>query len=108
MRHPGGYCTSSCRSNIVRTGSRHFGCVCESVCFVIIDRVALAKQGDNVLGSVRLSVRLSVCAWICRVQQRAKKGHYQSEEFVCVLNNRADAVDQLLIDQLTPLTYLSI
>ncbi len=64
----------------------------------MINRVALAKQGDNVLGSVRpsvcMSVRLSVSV---RVQQRAKKGHYQSEEFVCVSNNRADAVDRLLM-----------
>ncbi len=28
---------------------------------VIIDREALAKQGDNALGSVGLSVRLCVC-----------------------------------------------
>ena len=43
------------------------------------------------VASVCPSVRPSVC------QQRAKKGHYQSEEFVCVSNNRADAVDLLLI-----------
>ena len=28
---------------------------------LIIDHVALAKQGDNALGSIRLSVRPSVC-----------------------------------------------
>ncbi len=50
---------------------------------IFIDRVALAKQGDNALGSVRPSVCLSVClcalsclnhlilgARLCRVQQR--------------------------------------
>ncbi len=59
------------------------------------------SEGDNVLGSVRPSVRpsvrLSVSARLCRVRQRAKKSHYQSEEFVCVPNSRADAVDRLLI-----------
>ena len=75
---------------------------------MFIDRVALGKQGDNALGSVRLSVRPSVYALgnvhpsvrpsvrpsvclsvrpsvtarLCRVQQRAKKSHYQSEVFV--------------------------
>ncbi len=59
------------------------------------------SEGDNVLGSVRPSVCLSVrslpLSWLNRVQQRAKRGHYQSEVFVCVLNNRADAVDRHLI-----------
>ena len=32
-----------------------------------------------------------------RVQQRAKKSHYQSRVFVCVSSDRADAVDRLLI-----------
>ena len=32
-----------------------------------------------------------------QVQQTAKKTHYQSKVFVCVLNNRADEIDQLLI-----------
>ena len=63
---------------------------------IFIDRVALAKQGDNVLSSVCPSVcpsvRLSVCA---HMVERAKKGHYQSKEVVCVSNNRADAVDRL-------------
>ncbi len=35
---------------------------------------------------------------LCRVQQRAKKSHYQSTVFVCVSSNRADAVDLLLFD----------
>ena len=62
---------------------------------VIIDRVALAKQGNNALGSVRLSVR-----------QRSHAGmsnnhHYQSKVIVCnqcaFADNHADAVDRLLI-----------
>ena len=36
-------------------------------------------------------------ARLCRVQQRAKKTHYQSEVFVCVSSNHADVVDWLLI-----------
>ena len=36
-------------------------------------------------------------ARLCRMQQRAKKGHYQSQVFVCVSSYRADAVDRLLI-----------
>ena len=54
------------------------------------------SEGDNVLGSVRPSdlSRLN------RVQQRAKKSHYQSTEFVCVSNCRADVVDRFLISQL--------
>ncbi len=35
-------------------------------------------------------------ARLCQVQQRAMKCHYQSKEFVCVSNCRADAVDRLL------------
>ncbi len=46
---------------------------------------------------VRPSFRLSVQPLTAEVQQRAKKSHYQSEVFVCVLNSRADAVDRLLI-----------
>ncbi len=36
-------------------------------------------------------------ARLCRVQQIAKKSHYQSMMFVCVSSNRTDAVDRLLI-----------
>ncbi len=32
---------------------------------IIIDRIALAKQGDNGIGSVRPSVRPSVCVCVC-------------------------------------------
>ena len=75
---------------------------------IFIDRIVLAKQGDNVYGSIRPSVHPSVCALtaeqfdplgaqLCRVQQRAKKNHYQCRVFVCVSNNRADAVDRLFI-----------
>ncbi len=61
------------------------------------------SEGDNVLGSVRPSVRPSVWVYpgqrsrLCRVRQRAKKSHYQFKVFVCVPNSRADAVDRLLI-----------
>ena len=34
-------------------------------CNIIIDRVAVAKQGDNALGSVRPSVRLWICVCVC-------------------------------------------
>ncbi len=62
---------------------------------------------------VRPSVRPSVCpsvrpsvtalaaeplvARLCRVQQRTKKSHYQSQVFVCVSSYLTDAVDRLLI-----------
>ena len=71
--------------------------------------LSTAKRGDNVLGSVRLSVGHRSHGWIygtqrsilgarlCRVQQRPKESHYQSNVFVCVSSNRADEVDWLLI-----------
>ncbi len=62
-----------------------------TVCLLIINHVALAKQGDNVLGSIRQSV----CA--LTAEQRAKKSHYQSRVFVCVSNNCAYVVNQLLM-----------
>ncbi len=53
-----------------------------------------------------MSVHLSVSALtaepfdlrprLCRVQQRVKKSHYQSVEFVRVSNSHADVVDWLL------------
>ncbi len=36
-----------------------------------------------------------------------KKGPYQSKEFVCVSNNRADPVDRLLILNVIPLLRFS-
>ncbi len=52
------------------------------------------SEGDNVIGSIRPSVRLC----------EAKGGHYQSEGYVCLsvisracADNRVDAVDRLLI-----------
>ncbi len=53
------------------------------------------SEGDNVLGSVRPSVRPSARSRLNR--QRAKKNDYQSKVYVCVSNGRADAVDRLLI-----------
>ncbi len=64
---------------------------------IFIDGVALAKQGDNRIGSVHPSVSQRSHG---RVQQRAKKSHYQFKVFVSVSNNRTDAVDRLLIDEM--------
>ncbi len=52
-----------------------------------MDRIALAKQGDNEIGSIRPSVCLSVSV----------RSHNQSKVFVCVWNNCTDAVDRFLI-----------
>ncbi len=41
-------------------------------------------------------------ARLCRVQQRAQKNHDQSNVFVCVASNRADAFDRLLIKIYAP------
>ncbi len=64
--------------------------------------LSTAKQGENALGSVRLSVCMSklscLGARLCRVQQRAKRSHYQSKMFVCVSTYCADAVDWLLLN----------
>ncbi len=49
---------------------------------IIIDREALAKQGDNALGSVRPSV--------CPSVSRLKKSHYQSKEFSYGIRGRTD------------------
>ena len=48
-------------------------------------------------GQISGAQRSILGALLCRVQQRAKKGHNQSKEFVCVWNNCMDAVNQLLI-----------
>ncbi len=63
---------------------------------IIIDREA--REIMYLVASVCPSVRQSILgARLCRVQQRAKKSDYQSAEFVCVSNCRADAADRLLI-----------
>ncbi len=110
-------CPSAAKSNNHHYQSKVIVCVSVISGLLIIDRVALAKQGDNVLGSVRPSPRqcalsrlkvkgqgqLSGAQWLilgarlCRVQRRAKKSHYQSRVFVCVSNNCTDAGDRLLI-----------
>ena len=67
---------------------------------MIIDHGALQNRKImHLVASVHPSVRLSVCpsSRLCRVQQRAKKSHYQSKVFVCVSSNLADVVDWLLI-----------
>ena len=72
---------------------------------IFIDRIALAKQGDNRIGSVRPSVCLSVCPSVRpSVNALTAEPFYQSMVFcLCVCNqgafieNSADAVDQLLI-----------
>ncbi len=58
----------------------------ENVSFVIIiDRVALAKQGDNALGSVRPCVRVSVrLRALSQLNRLSNKSHYQSKVIVSV------------------------
>ncbi len=65
---------------------------------------ALAKQGDNGLGSVRPSICL--CVYLCVLsvlsclnhKSAAKKSHYPSKVFVCVsVISSMDAVDRLLL-----------
>ncbi len=54
----------------------------------------------HLVASVRLSVRPSIHPSVNALmpeQKRARKSHNQSEVFVCVSNNGADAVDRLLI-----------
>ncbi len=70
---------------------------------IIIDRVALAKQGDNGIGSVRPSVCVCVCVCVC-CAAKSNRSHYQSSGVrLCVCDqwayagNCADAVDRLLI-----------
>ncbi len=65
------------------------------LCFVI-DSVALAKQGDNRIGSVPLSVRPSVCPSVNALTAEPFRGsalpsaamsnnhHYQCKVIVCV------------------------
>ena len=55
---------------VVQSGKKKTG-VIQSQCYVLdkvylfIDHIALAKQGDNELGSVHMSVCLSVCGYVC-------------------------------------------
>ncbi len=58
-----------------------------------------SRVGGKVKGQGQIcgTQRSILGARLCRVQQRAKNSHNQSEEFVCVSNNRADAVDRPLI-----------
>ena len=53
---------------------------------IIIDRVALAKQIDNALYSVRPSVCLSVdvCGFVLPSAVKSNNHHYQSKVIVCV------------------------
>ena len=61
-------------------GGCQFSTEINKICgYIFIDRVALAKQGDNILGSVRLSVRQCALSPLNRL-----KSHYQSRVFVCV------------------------
>ncbi len=61
---------------------------------------SLAKQGDNALGIVHLSIRQWMLSHLSSaLPSAAKKSHYQSKAFVCVSNNCADAVDRLLIQE---------
>ncbi len=64
--------------------------------WLIIDRIAVVKQGYNALGSVYPSVCPSVYLFVCA--GKSNKGNFK---FLCVCNqgaymyNHADAVDQL-------------
>ncbi len=62
--------------------------------FKVKVKVTLKVKGQSQISGAQRSI---LGARLCRVQQRAKKSHYQSEVFVCVSSNRADAVDRLLI-----------
>ena len=63
----------------------------------VLSLLSTMKQGDNVLGSFCLSVRPSVCRSPLSRLNRLTYDLDQSKVFVCVLSNRADAVDRLLI-----------
>ncbi len=57
-------------------------------------KVGVKGQGQGQVSDAQGSI---LGARLCQVQQRAKKSHYQSKGFICVCNNRSDAVDRLLI-----------
>ena len=62
---------------------------------IFIDRVALAKQVDNALGSVRPSVRLFVCALLFEPSLPVQSICLCVCNQWAYANNRADVVDQL-------------
>ncbi len=51
----------------------------ETYAKIFIDRVALAKQGDNIFGSVRPSVHL----YALLLEAKSSKSYYQAKVFVC-------------------------
>ncbi len=69
-------------------------CLCPS-CDIFIDREA--REIMYLVASVRLSVWVYPGHIIHHYAGIWATCHYQSEEFVCVPNSRADAVDRLLI-----------
>ncbi len=83
---------------------------------IFIDRIALVTQEDNTLGSIRLSVCLSVCpsspVWDSALPSAAKsnKSHYQSKVSGGVCGKLRRCIDKLLIvmgnDQ--PLVIISL
>ncbi len=56
-------------------------------------KVTPKVKGQSKMSGAQRSI---LGARLCQVQQRAKKSLYQCEVFVCVSNNWADAIDQLL------------
>ena len=67
----------------------------------------VASVCPSVCPSVRPSVS-ALTAWLCRVQQRAKKSYYQSMMFVCVSSSLADAVNRLLINNGSSVFFFQI
>ncbi len=60
---------------------------------LIINRIALEKQGDNALDSIHPSVCVFVCLCVL-----SKENHYKSIDLVCVsVISFEDVVDQLFI-----------
>ncbi len=78
--------------------------------FLSTDRIAYAKQGNNVLGRpIHPSVCLSVCTLTAELSD---KSHYQSEVFLCVSNNHSDFPVELLkesnLESLTSIHYFPV
>ncbi len=57
-------------------------------------RSQVKVKGQGRISGVQWSI---LGARLCQVQQGAKENDYLSKMFLCVLTNRADAVDRLLI-----------